>query len=99
MKLGMRLHGGLPAATCVDLAKMAEDTGFQSLWFAENPFNRGIWPAMTACLLATKRITIGPGIFIAAAAIALVITIITISIQAIRGATANPTRSLNTKTS
>ena len=63
MKIGMRLHGGLPAKTCVELAGMAEDSGFQSLWFAENPFNRGIWPSLTACLLATKTITIGPGVF------------------------------------
>jgi len=40
------------------------------------------------------HIPIGPGIFLLAAAVALVITILTISIQAIRGATANPTRSL-----
>jgi 5,10-methylenetetrahydromethanopterin reductase len=63
MKIGMRLHGGLPATICVEMARMAEDTGFQSLWFAENPFNRGIWPSMTACLLATKTISIGPGVF------------------------------------
>ena len=63
MKIGMRLHGGLPATRCVELARMAEDAGFQSLWFAENPFNRGVWPSMTACLLATKTITIGVGVF------------------------------------
>jgi len=43
------------------------------------------------------RITIGPGIFVLAAALALVITILTISVQAIRGATANPTRSLRSE--
>jgi len=62
-KIGMRLHGGLPARRCVELAQLAEATGFQSLWFAENPFNRGVWPSMTACLLATKTITIGVGVF------------------------------------
>jgi 5,10-methylenetetrahydromethanopterin reductase len=63
MKIGMRLHGGLAATRCVALAQMAEDAGFKSLWFAENPFNRGVWPSMTACLLATKTITIGVGVF------------------------------------
>jgi 5,10-methylenetetrahydromethanopterin reductase len=63
MKFGMRLHGGLPARRCVELALLAERTGFQSLWFAENPFNRGVWPAMTACLLATRSMTIGAGVF------------------------------------
>lgn len=59
----MRLHGGLPAQRCVELARLAEEKGFQSLWFAENPFNRGVWPAMTACLLATQSIRIGVGVF------------------------------------
>jgi len=43
------------------------------------------------------RITIGPGIFLLAAAVALAITILTISFQAVRGATANPTRSLRSE--
>jgi len=43
------------------------------------------------------HIDIGPGIFLLAAAMALVITILTISVQAIRGATANPTRSLRSE--
>jgi ABC-type antimicrobial peptide transport system permease subunit len=40
------------------------------------------------------RITIGPGVFFQAGALAVVITVATISFQAIRGAMANPTRSL-----
>jgi ABC-type antimicrobial peptide transport system permease subunit len=43
------------------------------------------------------RITIGPGVFLMAAAMALLITILTISFQAIRGATANPTKSLRSE--
>jgi ABC-type antimicrobial peptide transport system permease subunit len=43
------------------------------------------------------HIPIGPGIFIAAAGVALIITILTISVQAIRGATANPTKSLRSE--
>jgi len=43
------------------------------------------------------RIEIGPGIFLAAAGVALIITILTISVQAIRGATANPTKSLRSE--
>jgi putative ABC transport system permease protein len=43
------------------------------------------------------RIDIRPGIFVLAAAIALVITVLTISYQAIRGATANPVKSLRTE--
>jgi ABC-type antimicrobial peptide transport system permease subunit len=43
------------------------------------------------------RIEIGPGIFLLAAAVALVITIATISVQAVRAAIANPTRSLRSE--
>jgi ABC-type antimicrobial peptide transport system permease subunit len=43
------------------------------------------------------RISIGPGIFILAALMALLITIITISFQAIRAAIANPVKSLRTE--
>jgi hypothetical protein len=40
------------------------------------------------------RITIGPGVFILAGAIALLITVVTISSQAIKAAVANPVKSL-----
>jgi ABC-type antimicrobial peptide transport system permease subunit len=40
------------------------------------------------------RITIGPAVFVLAAGIALLITLITISFQAIRAASANPVNSL-----
>ena len=45
----------------------------------------------------TYRITVGPGVFLVAAAMALLITVITISFQAIKGAMANPTRSLRSE--
>jgi ABC-type antimicrobial peptide transport system permease subunit len=43
------------------------------------------------------RISIGPGIFILAAFIAIMITIITVSFQAIKAAIANPIKSLRTE--
>jgi len=43
------------------------------------------------------RITIGPAVFVLAALAALAITLVTISFQAIRAATANPVRSLRTE--
>ena len=43
------------------------------------------------------RITISPGVFFIAAAMALFITVLTISFQAIKGAMANPTRSLRSE--
>src|SRR6266487_6594742 len=62
-KLSIRLHGGLDARRCVDLAKTAEANGFHSLWFAENAFNRGVLPAAAACVAATGRVGIGIGVF------------------------------------
>ena len=43
------------------------------------------------------RISIGPGIFILAALMAIIITIITVSFQAIKAAIANPVKSLRTE--
>jgi 5,10-methylenetetrahydromethanopterin reductase len=62
-KLSIRLHGGLDARRCVDLARAAEANGFHSLWFAENPFDRGALPAAAACAMATSRVGIGIGVF------------------------------------
>ncbi len=62
-KIGMRLHGGLSAKHCIEMAQVADINGFASLWFAENPFNRGVLPAVTGAVLATKNITVGVGCF------------------------------------
>lgn len=61
--IGLRLHGGMEPATCVALARAAETNGFMSVWFAENPFERGVLPMATACALATQRIRIGIGVW------------------------------------
>jgi 5,10-methylenetetrahydromethanopterin reductase len=47
---------------CIALAACAEASGFASLWFAENPFNRGVLPAAAACAAATERVGIGIGV-------------------------------------
>ncbi len=62
-KLGVRLHGGMAPAACVELATLAERSGFAAIWFAENPFQRGVLPTVAACLVKTERITIGIGVF------------------------------------
>ncbi len=61
--ISLRLHGAMPAARCVELAKAAEEAGFAGVWFAENAFARGILPAAAACAVATRRIQIGAGVF------------------------------------
>ncbi|HEY7663104.1 MAG TPA: LLM class flavin-dependent oxidoreductase [Xanthobacteraceae bacterium] len=62
-KLSLRLHGGIDPGRCVDLAKAADASGFDSVWFAENPFGRGVLPAASACAAATHRVRIGIGVF------------------------------------
>src|SRR3954468_20480758 len=62
-RLGVRLHGGLAPAHCVELAKAAEANGFASVWFAETPLARGFLPAMAACAAATHRIELGVGVW------------------------------------
>jgi 5,10-methylenetetrahydromethanopterin reductase len=62
-KLSVRLSGGVDPHRCVDVAKAADALGFDTVWFAENAFNRGVLPAAAACAAATSRIGIGIGVF------------------------------------
>jgi 5,10-methylenetetrahydromethanopterin reductase len=62
-RLGVRLHGGLTARRSAELARTAEANGFSSVWFAENPLERGVMAAMAACAIATQRIELGVGVW------------------------------------
>ena len=62
-RLSVRLHGGMTPQASVEQAKAAEAAGIDALWFAENPFARGIMAAATACALETKSLSIGAGVF------------------------------------
>ena len=62
-RLTVRLHGGMTAQQCVEQAKAAEAAGIGGIWFAENPFARGIMPAAAACAMATRTQSIGAGVF------------------------------------
>jgi 5,10-methylenetetrahydromethanopterin reductase len=53
----------MPPRACIEIAQAVEQNGFAAVWFAENPFNRGVLPAVAGAVLATKRITIGIGVF------------------------------------
>src|SRR5262245_8847482 len=61
--LALRCHGGLTPQQCVEQAVAAERAGFSTVWFAENPFARGAWPAASACAAATRHVRIGLGVF------------------------------------
>jgi 5,10-methylenetetrahydromethanopterin reductase len=60
--IGLRLHGGRDPRECLELADIAEANGLASIWFAENPFQRGIIPPASACAWMTRRVRIGLGI-------------------------------------
>jgi 5,10-methylenetetrahydromethanopterin reductase len=62
-RLGVRLHGGLDPHRSVELARAAEANGFSSVWFAENPMERGVMAAVAACAVATRRIELGIGVW------------------------------------
>ena len=61
-RFGVRLSQALEPRRSLELAAAAEANGFASLWFAENPFHRGIVPVAGACAAMTERIGIGLGI-------------------------------------
>jgi 5,10-methylenetetrahydromethanopterin reductase len=62
-RLSVRLHGGMTPQQCVEQARAAEAAGIDAVWFAENPFARGIMPAAAACALATRTQSVGAGVF------------------------------------
>ena len=47
-KLALRLSSAMSVDTSVRLAVVAEASGFSTLWFAENPYQRGVLPAVAA---------------------------------------------------
>jgi 5,10-methylenetetrahydromethanopterin reductase len=61
--IGTRAHGGMRPQACVEVAQAAERNGLSAIWFAENPFNRGVLPAAAAAAIATKHIKVGIGVF------------------------------------
>jgi 5,10-methylenetetrahydromethanopterin reductase len=62
-RFGIRLHGGQVFHDALAMAKAADEAGFDGLWFAENAFGRGILPLAAACAVATRRVSIGAGVF------------------------------------
>ncbi|HML10163.1 MAG TPA: LLM class flavin-dependent oxidoreductase [Stellaceae bacterium] len=61
-EFGLRLSGALDPRRCVELARAADEGGFASVWFAENPLQRGVLATAGACAAATGRVRIGVGV-------------------------------------
>ncbi len=60
--ISIRLHSASDSRRCGELAAAAESSGFRSVWFAENLFERGVLPSATASALATRTLQICTGI-------------------------------------
>ena len=63
-QLAIKLSGATEPRRSVELAVRAEARGFDSVWFAENLFERGILPAAAASAAVTRRVRIGLGVLI-----------------------------------
>src|SRR5438045_9440798 len=61
-RIAVRLDKDLDPHRCIELAVVAETSGYSSLWFAENPLHRAILPAVSACALQTERTRLAIGI-------------------------------------
>ena len=61
-ELGVAMTGVFPVNEAVELAKVAEQSGLGSAWFAEDYFFRGGIPYMAAAAMATKKIRLGLGV-------------------------------------
>ena len=61
--LAIRLDGTTDPLRSARLAAAADRAGFRTVWFAENPFQRGVLPAASASAVATTAIGIGIGVF------------------------------------
>ncbi|MEX2356314.1 MAG: LLM class flavin-dependent oxidoreductase [Thermaerobacterales bacterium] len=63
MKFGIRFNsdtGTLPEV--VELAVLAEEAGFDYIWYCQDLMKRDVWIALTAIAAATKRIGLGTAI-------------------------------------
>jgi len=59
MKFSLRLNNDLPISQYVEMARVAEDAGFDQFWVSHDLFLRSSPVILTAVALATKRIEIG----------------------------------------
>jgi 5,10-methylenetetrahydromethanopterin reductase len=60
--ISIRVSGAVEPSRCVELAKAAEDAGLATVWFAENPAQRGILATAGACAASTRHVRIGVGV-------------------------------------
>src|SRR6185295_15256563 len=57
---GLLLLPSHPAGRLAEIAQLAERTGYDYLWLADERFFREVYASLTFCALRTQRITLGP---------------------------------------
>ena len=65
MKFGVGIFGNQPVGTIVRQVQLAEDLGYDTAWIVDSQLIcRELYVTLTACLLATKTIKLGPGVIV-----------------------------------
>ncbi len=59
MRFSIRFNNDLPIGDYPALAQAAEAAGFDQFWVSDDLFLYGVWPILTACAMATRRIQLG----------------------------------------
>lgn len=60
LRFGLRLIGYLgPVERLIELARLGEEAGFDSVWFPHDPFMHNTWVLTSAVATATSRVRIG----------------------------------------
>jgi len=59
MRFSLRFNNDLPSDRYAELARCAEQVGFDALWVSNDLFLRNVWVILTAVAQATQRIQIG----------------------------------------
>lgn len=60
LRTGLLMLPGYEPARLADLAGLAESTGFDDFWLADERFFREVYACLTLCALRTRRIRLGP---------------------------------------
>ncbi len=62
VRFGIELVPDRPVMQIVELAQLAEQSGFDNIWVTDHYNNRNLWCTLTTIALNTRRVFIGPGV-------------------------------------